>query len=111
MNDSQIAQSAIVRHRALMNEGRMHETNQQISDRYFGVFCLGDSSEFHTYNAEEIRDGNLQAYRYYQEEMHKTPNWAYTDLAFGMRGPSECVISSHINFTLDNVAIHHVFRT
>lgn len=101
----------IAKHRQLMNEGRVNESNQQVSDRYFGVFCLAKSGTYETYHAQEIREGNVTADRYYRKEQQKTPYWHYTDLEIGMRGDDECVVSSRIDFTLDGELIMHALVT
>lgn len=92
------AKNAVTEFRALMNDGRVDETNALVTDDFFAVFSLGKPGEFETYDACEYRRGNLQASQYYAG---KSPYWAYTDLSWGMRDDTEFIISSKIDFTLN----------
>ncbi len=105
------ARMAIEAQRRRMNEGAVEDVNRRISDRYFGVFCLASAGSYETYNAQQIREGNLASDRYYRQELKKTPIWNYTDLEIGMRGDNECVIASRIDFTLDGDLIMHALVT
>lgn len=105
------AQEAILQHREAMNRGDLDTVNAGISDRYLGVFCLGNAGTHEIYNAQEIRDGNASADHYYRQELKKVPQWAYTDWEWGFRGESECVVSSRIDFSLDGDVIMHALVT
>jgi len=59
------AQEAILQHREAMNRGDLETVNAGISDRYLGVFCLGNAGTHEIYHAEEIRDDNASADHYY----------------------------------------------
>jgi len=45
------AQEAVRRHREAMNRGCVATHNNGISDRYLGVFCLGNAGTHEIYNA------------------------------------------------------------
>jgi hypothetical protein len=105
MNTITDVKAAVNQHREWMNQGLVDEHNQAISDRYFGVFCLGEPGQYETYNAQEIRQGNVDANLYYRQQVKKIPHWGYTDFAVGMRGNTECVVSSVIDFTLDGESV------
>lgn len=105
------AQEAIQQHREAMNRGDVQTVNAGISDRYLGVFCLGNVGTHEVYNAQEIREGNASADQYYRQEMKKVPQWAYTDWEWGLRGESECVVSSRIDFSLDSDVLMHALVT
>ncbi len=102
---------AIRAHREAMNRCDVASHNKGISDQYFGVFCLGNAGTHETYNADEIRDGNASADYYYRQELKKVPRWAYIDWEWGLRGDSECVVSSRIDFSLDGDVIMHALVT
>ena len=106
-----MAQAAIRQHREAMHRGAVETVNAGISERYLGVFCLGNAGTHEIYNAQEIRDGNASADHYYRQEMKKVPQWAYTDWEWGLRGESECVVSSRIDFSLDGDVIMHALVT
>ena len=105
------AQEAIRRHREAMNRGDVETVNDGISNRYLGVFCVGNAGTHEIYNADEIRDGNASADHYYRQELKRVPRWAYTDWEWGFRGDSECVVSSRIDFSLDGDVIMHALVT
>lgn len=105
------AQEAILQHREAMNRGDLETVHAGISDRYLGVFCLGNAGAHEIYNAQEIRDGNASADHYYRQELKKVLQWAYTDWEWGLRGESECVVSSRIDFSLDGAVIMHALVT
>lgn len=104
-------QEAILEHREAMNRGDLETVNAGISDRYFGVFCLGNPGAHEIYNAQEIRDGNASADQYYRQGLKKVPQWAYTDWEWGLRGDRECVVSSRIDFSLDGDVIMQALVT
>lgn len=93
-----IPMMSVVKIRELMNEGRITELNNLISDDFFAVFSLGKPGAFETYDAEAYRRGNIQAHEYY---FGKHPRWDYTDFSSGMRNNDEFIISSAIDFSLD----------
>lgn len=103
-------QDAVRQHREAMNRGEVEAHNNAISDRYLGVFCLGNAGTHEIYNVDEIRDGNASAGHYYRQEMKKVPRWAYTDWEWGHRGESEYV-SSRIDCSLDGEVIMHALVT
>ena len=99
------AQEEILQHREAMNRGDVTTVNSGISDRYVGVFCLGNAGTHEIYNADEIRDGNASADHYYRQKLKEVPQSVYTDWEWGFRGNSECVVSSRIDFSLDGEVV------
>ncbi|HEX7064354.1 MAG TPA: hypothetical protein VF199_04740 [Bacillales bacterium] len=94
--------------RRLMNEGKIAEHNKRVTDDFFAVFSMGDDSSFETLNAEQYRDGSLEAAGAYEE---KNPCWDYRDLGSGIRSDNEIIVSSQIDFYLNKRLIKKAFCT
>lgn len=89
---------SVIEIREMMNQGRITELNSLVSDDFFSVFSLGKVGEYETYDAKLYRQGNIDANEYYSG---KNPRWDYTDFSSGMRGETEFIISSAIDFSLN----------
>ncbi|HEU5140541.1 MAG TPA: DUF4440 domain-containing protein [Bacillales bacterium] len=94
--------------RGLMNEGNISEHNRRITDDFFAVFSMGDDSSFETFNAEQYREGNLEAGKAYEG---RSPFWEYKNLGSGVRSDNEIIISSQIDFYLNKRLIKMAFCT
>jgi hypothetical protein len=92
------AMTSVIEIREMMNQGRITELNSLVSGDFFSVFSLGKIGEYETYDAESYRQGNIDANEYYSG---KNPRLDYTDFSSGMRGETEFIISSAIDFSLN----------
>ena len=79
-------QEAILEHREAMNRGDLETVSAGISDRYLGVFFLGNAGAHEIYTAQEIRDGNASADHYYPPRAEKSPAVGVHGLGMGIAG-------------------------
>ncbi len=63
-----------------MNRGDVETVNGGVSDRYLGVFCVGNTK--YTMR-QRFAIGNASAGYDYRQVLKKVPQWAYTDWEWG----------------------------
>lgn len=96
--------SSVRKCRELMNEGKVEEINRRITDDFIAVFSSTEPQGFNTFNAEQYREGNIQALQSYEG---KKPHWKFEDLEAKVRSDHEIVVSSKVTFSLNEQPYMH----
>jgi hypothetical protein len=90
---------AVQAYRKDLNEGNIEKINSWISDSFIGYFGYYNDKEYEIYRGEEYRLDNIETLKNYEG---KQPFWKYIDLTHNLRTSDELILSSILEFYLEN---------
>lgn len=80
-----------------LNEGNIEKINKWISDDFIGYFGYYTDKDYEIYRAKSYKQGNVETIKGYEG---KRPYWKYTDLTHNLRTNDEVILSSIVEFYL-----------